>query len=164
MMKAGAIKKPATPPQTPPHGRLGPIKASHQMCTQTANKQCTNELCDIHKTKAVTAGTADSQVNTPLDRANRPSSVMSSSSASDLKLGSQPSAANRLVAETPTHVTIRTGTLPNSKMVKVGSIPLSHADVVLHTPSPPSSSKPRSSRPGSAQRFRRMVMECRDGH
>jgi hypothetical protein len=29
-------------------------------------------------------------------------------------------------------------------------------------PSPPSSAKPTESRPGSAQRFRKMVLECRD--
>ncbi len=75
-------------------------------------------------------------------------------------------------ALTPTHVTIRTaqGTPPKSaKLVKVGSIPANalhpqngegEAADVSYTPSPPSSAKP--TRPGSAARFRNMVLSARD--
>ena len=75
-------------------------------------------------------------------------------------------------AMTPTHITIRTakGPVPRSaNLVKVGSIPaasLQHnGDIdgmgTAHTPSPPSAAKSRT-RPSSANRFRNMVLNCRD--
>lgn len=158
----GARRKTATPPRTPSHGKLGPMKASHQVCTQTASKQCTNESCGIHRG---VVGPASCQAQTTTGKAERPSSSRSLSPVVDLEKGSRiPSPGDRLLTDSPTHITIRTGPLANSKVVKVGSIPLSHADVKLHTPSPPSSSKPRTARPGSAQRFRQMVLDCREGH
>lgn len=158
----GARKKTATPPRTPSHGKIGPMKASHQVCTQTANKQCTNESCDLHRNRI---GLASGQVQAKASRPERPSSGRSVSPLSDLEIGSRiPSPGDRLLTDSPTHITVRTGPLANSKVVKVGSIPLSHADVKLHTPSPPSSSKPRTARPGSAQKFRQMILDCREGN
>ena len=75
-------------------------------------------------------------------------------------------------AMTLTHITIRTakGPVPRSaSLVKVGSIPatnLQHNGNIdgmgnAHTPSPPSAAKSRT-RPSSANRFRNMVLNCRD--
>lgn len=85
-----------------------------------------------------------------------------------------PSMGALLHAALPTHVTIRTGSLPPSaKLVKVGSIPakscMATPDGVRVVqpnllPKPPPTSKPNPTqlhRPGSAQRFRNMVLECR---
>lgn len=73
----------------------------------------------------------------------------------------------------PTHVTVRTGSRtlpPNAKLVKVGSIMArnclpSDGRVIspMSVPALTQSSKlPSASRPGSAQKFRKMVMECRE--
>ena len=60
----------------------------------------------------------------------------------------------------PSHVTVRTARLPSGKVVKVGSI--SPKEEIV-TPSPPVTEKPCSARPTSASRFRKMVLECREG-
>jgi hypothetical protein len=53
-----------------------------------------------------------------------------------------------------THVTVKSRTLCG------GSRQPEHSAVVALVPSPPSSAKPR---PSSASKFRKMVLECRDG-
>jgi len=87
-----------------------------------------------------------------------------------------PSMGALLQAALPTHVTIKTGSLlPTAKLVKVGSIPATSCmDTTTDgmrvvppnlLPKPPTTSKlnPKQvHRPGSAQRFRNMVLECRN--
>ena len=75
-------------------------------------------------------------------------------------------------AMTPTHITIKTTKTPvprSANLIKVGSIPASglqqngNADGMAnaHKPSPPSAGKSRT-RPSSANRFRNMVLNCRE--
>ena len=88
-------------------------------------------------------------------------------SAFDAAVSPKPSVAVRHLirsAAPPSHVTIRTG----AGVVHLATIPASVATAdggSGHVPTPPPSGtvQQRPLRTGSAQRFRKMVLQCRDG-
>jgi len=99
-----------------------------------------------------------------------------SSMSFDDALSPKPSLALRHLIRSsapPNHVTVRTGSGSSrpARFVHLATIPASVAtgDACCRVPVPPSTGSPtvavqhRPTRPSSAQRFRNMVLDCRDG-
>ncbi len=151
----GKIRPLSQSPSTGVNTRPAPMKASHQIASAEFLESNAARTREINSAK--------------LSKPSR----HSSGSPSRGNVGVNISPTRTMIESlTPTHVTIRTaqGTPPKSaKLVKVGSIPANalhpqngegEASDVSYTPSPPSSAKP--TRPGSAARFRNMVLSARD--
>ena len=122
--------------------KSGPFKASHQILTSSM----------------VSSTSSASQMSRP------------ASNTADQNCA-QRTISGRHGSRGPTktsHVSIRTGSRPNRtlKLVEAApepACPSLHPEVPVHLPSPPSSAKSSTARPNSASRFRKMVLECRDG-
>ena len=130
-----------------------------------------SELCSV--TDDVTMTTAPSSSSS---RQSNDSAYNSISSFDDAVSPTPSLALRHLIRSTapPSHVTVRTGSGSSrpARLVHLATIPASVAtdDACCHVPAPPSTGTPTMSvqqgptRTGSAaQRFRNMVLECRDG-
>ena len=161
-----------TPPSTPPRagsGRPSPMRASHQISTQVLSLQSDTKtppgvLINSHNNTSGKRSPSGSQRNTlSRELSSESQRITGSRSLQRSKpLTDQPPTLHRHIPEAPTHLSIRTELPPNSKIVRVGSLAVGRSDSAHHTPSPPSAARPSSNRPGSANRFRRMVLNCRD--
>ncbi len=150
---AGKIRHLPTPKSATPPGaqRSSPMKASHQLGAQILTIET-----DFAKTQAE-SGAENNHVRRTGSGMRKASPAISSPNHN-----------------TPPQVTVRTGSGSVSRSAKLVKVATVHApvqngmessgDAAKYTPSPPSSAKPKSqARPGSADRFRKMVIQCRDG-
>ena len=148
--------KPA-PPGSTPHS-IGPLKANHRISTQIKNIGGVDSKLHITDNIHVSEKrTSEKHVHV---RDKKGQAVYSSEGGTVC--------ADKSVLATrsgqPTHLNIATSGLPrNKKLVHMGSITSpSSREECIHIPSPPSAGKPTGARPGSASRFRKMVIQCRD--
>lgn len=135
---AGKLRsRPIVKPSSAGSTSVGPVRASHQI----AGRVLTKDFPEGRPKALVKEQSKSAQSTRPSSGVGSVSSQLSKTSAST---------TNRNTS--------------SAKIVPVGSVRLNSTgdSEGAFTPSPPSQARPASNRPTSANRFRHMVMSCRD--